>query len=107
MSKGGRTKEASVSELLRRASVASKTAMRAIFAFHRAGPTTATAKSAYQRYERNVETFEREIGAISERVVGLEGVAAEYEAWIRYHAAGDGDFDDFLRSRQSQGDGHA
>lgn len=107
MSTTGRAKELSVSILLQRASVASRTALRAVFAFHRTGPTTATAKSAYQRYERNVDAFESGIGEINKRVRVLEELAAEYEAWIRFHAAGDGDFDDFLRSRQPHGDGHA
>ena len=45
----------------------------------------------------------RAVAEERERTSGAVALAAEYDAWMRFHDAGDGDFRDFLRQLPSPG----
>lgn len=52
-------------------------------------------------------TAEALVARLNARIAQLQGTADEYNAWVRFHDAGNGDFRDFLRQiagRSREGD---
>jgi hypothetical protein len=58
------------------------------------------AQEAAIRHQRDMA---RAVAEERERTSGAVALAAEYDAWMRYHDAGNGDFRDFLRQLPSPG----